>query len=462
MRRRSKVEETVLNCLRENGAGEGTRVCVCFSGGLDSSVLLRVLSVLREETGICLSAGHFNHRIRGKEADRDEAFCESVCSSLGVMLYTGSADVPADAKASGKSLEEAARDARYTWFDTLGEKKGIDFFATAHHKNDQTETVLFRLLRGTTVDGLSGIPSRRGKYLRPFLPLTRAELQTYAAEQDIPFRTDSSNACERHTRNYLRRTLLPAMEVVNPAVVDAVSRLSRCASEDEAFLRSLLPPFEACQDVSGLPPALFRRVAARNYAVCTGKNLCYPHLDALCNLAEKGRDGVVGLPNGYRALFKGGKLRFERENPPLPPLEPGELRMSETLLCGGAVRLIVTSGGAKMKKTCEDGEFVYNLSTEFPLSCDGICGMIQYRSRRPGDRLRLRGVNRSVKKLFSESGLPVSVRDAVPLLVDAEGVLCVPFVGVADRVYQREESPSSLVIQVKIAERMPERWYESR
>ena len=462
MRRRNRAEEVVLSCLRENGVGEGTRVCVCFSGGMDSSVLLRTLAALRAEIGFCLSACHFNHHIRGEEADRDETFCRSVCASLGVTLYTGGADVPADAKARGKSLEETARDARYAWFDELGEKEGIDFFATAHHKNDQAETVLFRLLRGTAVGGLCGIPSRRGKYLRPFLPLTRAELRAYAEERGVPYCTDSSNDCERDTRNCWRRTLLPAMEKVDPAVVDSLSRLSRCAAEDEAFLRSLLPPYDACQDVSGLSPALFRRVAARNYAVCTGKTLCFPHLDALCDLAERGRDGVVGLPGGYRALLKGGTLRFERVNPPLSALEPGELRTGVTLLCGGAVRLTVAPGGEKLREICADGEFIYNLSTEFPLSCAGICGMIQYRSRRPGDRLRLRGVNRSVKKLFSESGLPVSVRDAVPLLADAQGVLCVPFVGVADRACRREETAASFVVRVEIAERMPERWYESR
>lgn len=461
MTRRHNAEESVLVYLRENALLErGMHICVCFSGGVDSSVLLRILLSLREELGLRLSACHFHHGIRGEEADRDEAFCASVCRELDLPFYRGGADVPALARESGKSPEEAARDARYAWFADLGKKEGIDRFATAHHKNDQAETVLFHLLRGTTVAGLRGIPPKRGNVIRPLLALSRGEIEAYARERGISYCTDETNFSEKYTRNYIRRTLLPGMEKVNPAVTEAILRLSRYASEDDAALQALLPPYQTTQPVSDLPMALLRRVAARNYAITTGKTLCYTHLDEICRSVQRGKDGFVGLPGGYRAVLSGGTLRYEVDSPRLLPVPvPGVLQEGTTLLCDGALRVMLRRSGEPIPACLSaDGEFVYNLSTESPLSCDGIYGMIRYRCRQNGDRLRMRGVNRSIKKLFSESKVPVSLRDRIPVFYDDEGVFCVPFVGVADRVYVREPSPASLVLRVEIADRQPERW----
>lgn len=461
MERGHNAEEAVLAYLRGKRLLEqGMHVCVCFSGGVDSSVLLRILLSLRDELGLRISACHFHHGIRGEDADRDEAFCMSVCRELGVPLYRGFADVPALARETGKSLEEAARDARYAWFATLGKKEGIDRFATAHHKNDQAETVLFHLLRGTTVAGLRGIPPKRGDVIRPLLALSREEIETYAREYGIPYRTDETNFSEEHTRNYIRRTLFPAMEKVNPAAMEAILRLSRYASEDEAALNALLPPYEVPQPVAGLPAALLRRVVARNFTMETGKTLCYAHLDEICRAVTEGRNGFVGLPGGYRAVLSGGTLRYEVALPAfLPPLGSGILQCGTTLHCGGAVRITLRRSGEPISDNLlRGGEFVYNLSIEIPLSCDGIYGMIRYRCRQNGDRLRIRGVNRSVKKLFSESRIPVPLRDRIPVFYDEEGVFCIPFVGVADRVYMREQSPASLVLRVEIADRLPERW----
>ncbi|MCH5183329.1 MAG: tRNA lysidine(34) synthetase TilS [Oscillospiraceae bacterium] len=459
--RRHSAEEAILAYLRENALLEqGMHVCVCFSGGVDSSVLLHLLFSLREELGLRLSACHFHHGIRGEEADRDEAFCASVCRELDIPLYHGAADVPALVRRTGKSPEEAARDARYDWFAVLGKKEGIDRFATAHHKNDQAETVLFRLLRGTTVAGLRGIPPKRGDVIRPLLCLSRGEIEAYAREHGIAYCTDVTNFSEKHTRNYIRMTLLPAMERVNPAATEAILRLSRYASEDEDALSAMLPPHAVPQQVAGLPAALLRRVVARNFTLETGKTLCYTHLDELCRAVATGKDGFIGLPGGYRAVLSGGTLRYEAATQePLPPLDPGVLREGTTLLCGGALRVTMRRSGEPISvRPSPDGEFVYNLSIEIPLSCSGICGMIRYRCRQNGDRLRVRGVNRSVKKLFSESKIPVPLRERIPVFYDDKGVFCIPFVGVADRAYVQERRSASFILQVEIADRLPERW----
>ena len=157
------LNKTVEALRKHNMLGEGMNVCVCLSGGADSSVLLHVLFALRDQLGITLSACHFHHGIRGEEADRDQSFCRTLCRGYGVPFYTTKEDLPALQPKSGLSMEAFARKKRYQWFEELGKAHHIHRFATAHHLEDNAETVLFRVIRGTTVAGLSGIPAAKSR-----------------------------------------------------------------------------------------------------------------------------------------------------------------------------------------------------------------------------------------------------------------------------------------------------------
>lgn len=438
------LNKTVEALRKHNMLGEGMNVCVCLSGGADSSVLLHVLFTLRDQLGITLSACHFHHGIRGEEADRDQSFCRTLCRGYGVPFYTATEDLPALQPKSGLSMEAFAREKRYQWFEELGKAHHIHRFATAHHLEDNAETVLFRVIRGTTVAGLSGIPAVRGKIIRPFLNVTKSEILEYASKAALSYVEDSTNASTEYTRNYLRHTVLPAMEKVNPSVSESLSRLSKYASADEAFLQTLLPPFEEKQNGKDLPTALLQRTVARNHQMITGTGLCYQHLDTIIEAIVSGCHTRITLSDGYECVVAAGCFSFVKHTEvPLEALLPGVLDQPVHFLCGGKV-LISSSEYFPQK-------IVYNLSTEIPLSSKGICGMIRYRSRCPGDRLRLRGVNRSVKKLMSESRIPVSLRESLPVLCDDHGVIAVPFVGVADRVFPRDEEADRL-IRIYIAE----------
>ncbi len=456
-----KTERKVLAFLRKHELiTRGMQVCICFSGGVDSSVLLRIMLCLRDTLGIHLSACHFNHQIRGDEAERDEAFCASVCQQWGIPYFCKRKNVPALRADTGKSLEEAAREARYAWFTELGKKEGIDRFATAHHKNDQAETVLFHLIRGTTVAGLRGIPVKRGDVIRPLLDLTRAELEQYAKDNNVPFLTDSTNASSQYTRNYIRHVLLPAMERINPSAVEAMARLSGYAAEDQELLSSQMPSQEEAQYVATLPSAILRRTVSRNFTAISGGTLCYAHLDAICQAVREKKNGSIGLPGGYRAVLSGGVLRFEsRPILPLPPMQEGVLHEGVTLLYNGALRITLQKKGESLYET-PDEEFIYNLSTEIPFSCHGICGMIRYRSRISGDRILLHGVHHSVKKLFSERKVPIYLRNMIPVFCDDSGIFCIPFVAVADRV-NRSETGTIYSLRVEIAEEAARKVVES-
>ncbi len=437
------LNKTLATIRKYEMVSAGMNVCVCLSGGADSSVLLYTLLQLKNELGISLSACHFNHGIRGEEAHRDHAFCKQLCLKYCIPFFDHVVHLPSLQPSSGLSMEELARNKRYEWFECLQQEHNIHRFATAHHMNDNAETVLFHVIRGTTVAGLSGIPAVRGPYIRPFLEITKEEILCFAKENVISFVEDSTNLSTEYTRNYLRHTVFPVLEQVNPTVRESMSRLSRYAAEDHMYLESLLPPFAELQKCGTLPPALLRRLVSRNHQIVTGSGLCYQHLDTIMEAVYSGSSTLITLPGGYECLVSEGSFSFKKiVRTPASILDPGVLTDGEQLLCDGKVMI-------SMKKSIAP-KFVYNLSTEIPLSSKGICGMIRYRSRQPGDRLRLRNVNRSVKKLMSESKVPVSLREMLPVFYDDHGIVAIPFVGVADRVYV-SSGESDFRIQIYIA-----------
>lgn len=443
----NKTRETIK---RLGFAEKETNVCVCLSGGADSSVLLHVLFALKDELGINLSACHFNHGIRGEEAIRDQRFCESLCSNLRIPFYTTFCDLPALHAGSGQSMEELAREKRYVWFSRLAEREAIHHFAMAHHAEDNAETVLFRAVRGTTVSGLSGIPIQRDLYVRPFLNVSKAEILEFAAKNDISFVTDSTNESTDYTRNYIRHTLMPAIKALNPSATNALNRLSRYAAEDDDLFEGLLPAF--CQKQAGcdLHPAILRRTVSRNHQKVIGAGLCYQHLDTITEAVLSRQNTRITLPGGYECITEQGTFWFRKAMAaPNPVTYSGVLEQNSVAVQEGKV-LIHCGENHDFSASLAKNKFVYNLSTEIILSSKGICGKIRYRTRLPGDRLSLRGVNRSIKKLMSESKIPLSVRTLIPIFYDDLGVLAVPFVGVADRVYGAEED--ALRIAVYFAE----------
>ena len=179
------------------------RICCALSGGADSVALFFALYLLQEKLQFTLSAVHFNHGLRGEEAERDQAFTQKLCAQYDVPLHIGQAQVVAGAK----GLEAAARDARYAFFDTLSEK-----IATAHTADDNAETVLMHLIRGSGLKGLGGIAPQRGKIIRPMLTVTREEVLAFLQEYSLPHIEDSSNASDDFFRNRLRHRLLPLLK----------------------------------------------------------------------------------------------------------------------------------------------------------------------------------------------------------------------------------------------------------
>ena len=201
----------------------GETVLTGFSGGPDSVCLLHFLHYLSEKKHFELVAVHVNHGLRGAAAEADARFCRTLCRQMGITLLTYKKAVRALAKKLDLSIEHAARKARYEAFVQAAKKTGATKIALGHHLDDQAETVLLNLLRGTRAEGLCGIPVRRAltkntEIVRPLLCITRSEVEEYLQVNDLPFVTDQTNLDDAYTRNWIRHQLLPLLEQKQPKI----------------------------------------------------------------------------------------------------------------------------------------------------------------------------------------------------------------------------------------------------
>ena len=279
----------------------GDRLLVAVSGGPDSLALLHALHALRDELSFGdLQAAHLDHGLRGADSASDATFVASFCAHLGVPCHLGLADVAGIAETRKLSTQQAARLARYRFLEATADAAGAERIATGHTQDDQVETVLLNILRGSGLDGLRGIPARRGRFVRPLLDVARAEVNTYCEAHGLTPRLDVSNlATDHYTRNRLRLELLPQLaREYNPGVREALLRLSQIAARDTDYLaqqaHSALADVTMASEptrlvldrtkLAALHPALLRHVlrAALAQFRGTGESVTHEHLEPLC------------------------------------------------------------------------------------------------------------------------------------------------------------------------------------
>ena len=202
---------------------QGSTVLCALSGGADSMALLSVLEALAKPRSLTLHAAHFNHQLRGEESQRDEDFVVQWCQKRGIPLVVGRGDVAQEAQEQGKGVEETARAMRYGFLTATAQELGADKIATAHNADDNAETLLLHLARGTGLDGLTGIPPVRGILIRPLLATPRIDIAVYLAQEEIPHVEDSSNQDTVYARNRLRQEVMPVLRDLNPAFVSTLA-----------------------------------------------------------------------------------------------------------------------------------------------------------------------------------------------------------------------------------------------
>ena len=233
------IKKRFLKFIKEkNIVKSGDKILVGLSGGPDSVCMLSLLCSIREGEKIEIAAAHINHMLRGEEANKDEEYSKKLCEELGVRFFSKRIDINKYALETGKSSELAGREARYNFFNEIINKINFNKIATAHNANDQAETILMRIMRGTGLEGLGGIPvEREGKYIRPILFMKREEVEQYCKENNLTPHIDATNLERIYSRNKVRLDILPYMKNnFNPNVVETINRMALLLQEDNNFI----------------------------------------------------------------------------------------------------------------------------------------------------------------------------------------------------------------------------------
>ncbi len=442
------LESTVLDTIRrENLIEPADTVLVALSGGADSVAMLRCLLSLSRTLSIDnIRALHVHHGLRGDFADRDEAFVRTLCDELGVPLDVLHVDTKAQAHQYGESVEEAGRRLRYAFFEEQADRFFKAKIVTAHSADDQAETVLFRLIRGSGVKGACGIPYKRGRIVRPLLDCSAKAIRDYCKENAFSYVNDETNTDVCYARNRVRHEILPAMCKINPKVKESIVRFATVLQAEDRFMTSLafqlLEKAQLDNNRYAVPvllqadPALLYRAISLifDYAEHT-------HIESLCAMLTHG--GCVNFPHDQSAVSDGKTLRIcqhsrHKESASVSVV----VRPHETVRFGEdcyRAMLLTYSEYLEMRK-------IHKNLVNFCVSYDMIEPDLVLRSRAAGDCLRPVGRNctKTLKNLFQEIGLPSHEREVVPILSDKTHILAVLGVCVDETVAVTEQTKQVL------------------
>lgn len=398
----------ILHFIRQYSLiDEGDRVVCAVSGGADSIALLWGLYLLKDTLKITLFAAHFNHRLRGAESERDETFVRDFCAGYGIPLTVGSGTVVA----GKKGLEAAARDARYAFLRTLPGK-----IATAHTADDNAETVLLHLVRGTGLKGLGAIAPKSGNLIRPMLSVTRQEVEDFLHEYNLRWITDSSNETDVFLRNRLRRHVMPLLKAENPRLSENLSAMALRLREDEQALEALASG-DQISDVAALRvmvPALRARALSQLLTACGVREPEAEHIRLAEALVFSGNPSArASFPGGVTITRRYDRLARTECSAPLPTTELPE---------NGSVQV------GPWRITVSPASEILNTPELFTVCAHGP---LFIRARQSGDVLRLSGGTKTLKKLLIDRKIPAARRDQLPVVCDKYGILGVGAIGVS-------------------------------
>ena len=430
-----KVKKAILS---QGMILKNDRVLAALSGGADSTALLLSLLSLSKTLSFTLFACHVNHGIR-ENADRDEDFCRALCEKYGVVFSACRTDVPTLSAARGESLETTARNERYRLLNETTDRLHCSRIATAHTLSDNAETVLFNLCTGCSADGLGGIPPVRENIIRPLYLISRLEVEEYLAARGQDFVTDETNFDEAIRRNYLRRRVIPLLKELNPSFETALRRLSDSALCDREYFETQLPSPEgkplSAKEIASLPPSLARRYIAR---LCRENNperrVTGAQIETILHVLQKG-EGAADLEKKRFVLHDGAmrfvtREKFPARNHPKEdasfhiPLKIGQNKIRDDFVLVLKERDETTP---EMPKVLKIENNVYKLYEKIFVRYDIIVASLYARNRQSRDRIRIGGMSRLLKKVFSAQALPGGKRERIPVVCDENGILCIPF-----------------------------------
>ena len=439
------VLHRMVRTIRTNNLfHHGQHLLVAVSGGPDSMALLSLLDCLRSKWSLTLTAVHCNYGLRGSESEDDQAFVTACCTQLNIPLHVRRFHLLDRRKPS--SLQAVARDLRYQAFAEIAEQCGANRIALGHTADDQAETILLWLLRGTGLTGLSGMPAVRDHMIiRPLYETGRRELLTYLQDAGVLFREDSSNAKPLYLRNRIRRELVPTLNRLAPASLDALCRFADICREDDRYLehqaatlfasavkwepgggwaidRSLLLKF---------PRALQRR-GIRNLI---RKSLNQPYtlglrtMDRVISIAAKGKSGSRLDVSGGHVMVNDHYVRFVPRDEPMMSYEGQQPAMlGNRMTVPGTLMWSGTGQRLQVQLEAHSQALAPPEKNRIVVDADRVSQPLTVRSWSPGDRFHpcgMHGHSKKVQDFFTDLKIPRSVRSRIPLVVAPEGIVWV-------------------------------------
>ena len=420
------------------------RLLVALSGGADSVALLKLLCMQREKLDLHITAAHLNHGIRGQQADEDAAFCRELCSSLHVQLIEETIHVPALARSRGQGIETAAREARYAFLRRAKQACGAQYIALAHHLNDQAETILMHLLRGTGPEGVCGMARISGDLYRPLLETPKAALTQFLEESGISWREDATNALSDNPRNALRLHVLPEIEKSYPSAAAAIARYGRLARIESDFLARMSQillnerleygSYGLRLRLNGSEDEAILRRAIRKIA---GQDLPAEKVEALAGLAAMPR-GRMEISGRLLAEKTPGYLYFLPTQPVYPEAVP--LNVPGETVLPGICRITAETGDFPMEPGDPNSE-IFNAAA--------LAGAV-VRTRRSGDRIRPLGMDgdKLLSDYLTDRKIDRPLREFLPLVAVENRILWACGVGMSHEARTQSEPLRSVRLKI--------------
>jgi tRNA(Ile)-lysidine synthase len=443
---------------------EGDKVIVAVSGGPDSISLLHILNSIKDKFRITLYVAHVNHCLRGEEANKDEEYVKHFCEMLGIECFSKRIDINKLSVERGLSSESAGREARYEFFNELIDKLQANKIALAHNANDQAETVLMRIIRGSGMEGIVGIKPVRGNiFVRPLINIRRVNIERYCEENRLNPRIDKTNLENIYTRNKIRLELIPyIMDNFNSDVISAIDRLANTISKDNEYLEEIaLEKYKSYCDIKANKVIINKEAFLEKEAILTRilrlalseikgnlYNVEKIHIYDLINLQKNGTGKKITLPDGLIGFNNYGNIELYFINKEIGKIEKKQyiLRINEKIYFEAYDMEVST----RLIQRDEKIDFKENPNIKY-FDYDKIKGNIVIRTREIGDKFSPFGMkgSKKLKDLFIDLKISQEKRDKIPLICFGESIAWIVDYRISEDFKVSKETNNILEIKIK-------------